>query len=74
MPDDEFIIVGSPAVLRGLHDAFRDDGDALIVSISGDLSALRRLVVKLHPEKAELLSRALGAAISIEPNQDVFPA
>ena len=73
MQDQEFIIGGSPVLLRALHEAFRDDPEVSVLSTSGEPAAPQRLVVTMSPGRAASLSDALGAAVVIEGNERLQP-
>jgi hypothetical protein len=75
MPGNEqFVIAGDPAVLAALVELLRAVPDASVVSAGDGNTPARRIVVALPPERAALLSQALGGAVQIESDQLLWPS
>jgi hypothetical protein len=65
----QFILIGAPQLISALTQVARDDPEIDVVSIAGPPQAPERLVALMPPARAELLRRALGAQLLIEPDE-----
>jgi hypothetical protein len=70
---DRFILAGSPALLRALVEVITQDPETELVAISGPETAPERIVAVMSPERADLLRRALGSQLTIEPDEFLQP-
>jgi hypothetical protein len=70
---DRFILAGSPVLLRALVEVITQDPETEVVAISGPATAPERIVANMPPERADLLRRALGSQLTIEPDEFLQP-
>jgi hypothetical protein len=66
---DRYILAGSPALIRALVEVFTNDPELELVAISGPAAAPERIVANMSPERADLLRRALGGQLIVEPDE-----
>lgn len=69
MPEDRFILGGSPVILHALSESFANDPGVVVLSMALNADSLPdRLVVEMTPERAREMEKTLGPAILIEPD------
>jgi hypothetical protein len=70
---DRYILAGSPALIRALVEVITNDPELELVAVSGPTAAPERIVVNMSQERADLLGRALGGQLTIEPDHLIEP-
>jgi hypothetical protein len=68
-----FILAGDPDLVRALIRIATTDPSLQLVSVSGPPDAPERIVVRMPVERAELMLRALGGQLVVEPDEPVDP-
>jgi hypothetical protein len=70
---ERYILGGSPVLIRALAEVFSQDPEVTVIDVAGPPGAPDRLVVAMSPERADLLRRALGGQLVVEPDAVIEP-
>lgn len=65
---ERFVITGSPADLRALHDLLATDPETAVITVAPD-----RLVVAMDPGRRDALTAAFGTRFGIEADVELTP-
>jgi hypothetical protein len=65
---EQFLVSGPPGLLGSLVPVFAADPDIELVSVSGPPAAPELIVGRMSAERADLLRRALGGHLLVEPD------
>ena len=68
-----FILTGPPDLVKALIDVVVNDPELELVSVSGPPGQPERFVARMPAARADLLRRALGGQLLVEPDEELHP-
>ncbi len=72
-PSEQYLLSGPAGLLEALAGVFAADPDIELVSVSGPPGRPELVVARTSPDRADLLRRALGGQLLVEPDAPIHP-